>query len=157
MESQNQNCYALASLDVHICTNTSLEATLKRGFIVTVLALAASQCTRSCYQSIVFIVYTAKKVQFSDEVQVSEPVIEEEVQINESRIDECLLLLQNADPTGENVPDPAHLPALEGEQLFKNVLVNQNNNIFLLQKTSPSGEIVVHLPHLLVLGEKELL
>ncbi|XP_064597039.1 signal transducing adapter molecule 1-like [Liolophura sinensis] len=55
-----------------------------------------------------------KKVQFSEEVEVKtvEPVAEE-LEIDEGKIEECLQMIQNADPTGETQPDTPELIHLE--------------------------------------------
>lgn len=56
-----------------------------------------------------------KSVQFNEEVEVKEvdSIPPEDMEINEEKIDECLSLLQNADPTGETAVDPAELHVLE--------------------------------------------
>ena len=55
-----------------------------------------------------------KSVQFAEEVQVKTLSPEQDV-IDETKIDEVLGLIQNADPTGETQPDTQHMLALEGE------------------------------------------
>lgn len=51
-----------------------------------------------------------KGVQFSDEVDVKVmESLNEEVEIDEAKIDQVLTLIQNADPTGESQPDPPEL------------------------------------------------
>ncbi|KAL3889024.1 hypothetical protein ACJMK2_001382 [Sinanodonta woodiana] len=56
-----------------------------------------------------------KKVTFSDEVQVKVSVetSPEEVEIDESKIDKVLQMIQNADPTGEIHPDSTEMLQLE--------------------------------------------
>lgn len=56
-----------------------------------------------------------RKVQFEEKVEVK--TIEKEpelVQIDEAKLNECLQMLQDADPTGERL-DPEDLKPLEGE------------------------------------------
>ncbi|XP_025089579.1 signal transducing adapter molecule 2-like isoform X2 [Pomacea canaliculata] len=55
-----------------------------------------------------------KSVQFSEEVEVKtlEP-LPDEVEIDESKINEVLNLIQNADPTGETCPDTPEMLSLE--------------------------------------------
>lgn len=56
-----------------------------------------------------------KKVKFNEEVAVlTVQFAPEEVEIDESKIDDVLQLIQNADPTGEIQPDGAELLTLEG-------------------------------------------
>lgn len=55
----------------------------------------------------------AKKVQFSEEVQVKTIESPEEVEIDESKIDNMLQQIQNADPTGEINPDSVDMLQLE--------------------------------------------
>ncbi|KAK7485980.1 hypothetical protein BaRGS_00022732 [Batillaria attramentaria] len=55
-----------------------------------------------------------KSVQFSEEVQVKtmDP-LPDEIEIDETKIDEVLNLIQNADPTGETRPDTGEMLSLE--------------------------------------------
>lgn len=55
-----------------------------------------------------------KSVQFSEEVQVKtmEP-LPDEIEIDETKIDEVLTMIQNADPTGETRPDSGEMLGLE--------------------------------------------
>ena len=45
-------------------------------------------------------------------------------------IDQALVMIQNADPTGETVSDPPELSTLEGcwRQYYTAITVNNNNN-----------------------------
>lgn len=54
-----------------------------------------------------------KKVQFNEEVQVKTIEAPEEVEIDESKIDDMLQQIQNADPTGEVNPDSVEMLQLE--------------------------------------------
>ncbi|XP_041362045.1 signal transducing adapter molecule 1-like [Gigantopelta aegis] len=56
-----------------------------------------------------------KSVQFSEEVEVKtmEAIPVEDVEIDESKIDQTLQLIQNADPTGVNQPDTGEMLNLE--------------------------------------------
>ena len=45
--------------------------------------------------------------------------------IDESKIDECLLLLEDADPTGEMRPDPPELAKLEAQCRVMGPLIDQ--------------------------------
>lgn len=71
---------------------------------------------------------TAKKVSFSDNVDVN--VIENEprqlsLYIDESKIDRCIEMLQNSDPTGEIQPDTQELLDLEEECYMMGPLIDQ--------------------------------
>lgn len=55
-----------------------------------------------------------KGVQFNEEVDVKVmETLPEEVEVDESKIDQVLALIQNADPTGETQPDSSELLSLE--------------------------------------------
>ena len=60
---------------------------------------------------------TKKSVQFNEEVEVQTlpSFTQGENEIDESKIDEVLALIQNADPTGETQPDSQQMLGLEGE------------------------------------------
>ncbi|XP_074656155.1 signal transducing adapter molecule 2-like isoform X2 [Tubulanus polymorphus] len=54
-----------------------------------------------------------KSVQFNDQVEVKAIETPEVLEIDEEKIDQCLELIQNADPTGENRPDTTEMLSLE--------------------------------------------
>jgi len=68
----------------------------------------------------------SKSVKFNEEVEVKtvEP-IPEVVEIDEDKIDQCLAMLQNADPTGENTPDPPDMTSLEEQCKAMGPLIDQ--------------------------------
>lgn len=54
-----------------------------------------------------------KKVQFNNAVNVRTVTREADVTIDEKKMDACLAMLQDADPTGDR-PDPPELVIYEG-------------------------------------------
>ncbi|CAH1772968.1 unnamed protein product [Owenia fusiformis] len=67
-----------------------------------------------------------KSVQFNEEVEVKTVErLPETVRIDESRIDDCLEMIQNADPTGETRPDTPEMLGLESECKAMGPLIDQ--------------------------------
>ena len=85
------------------------------------------------YASLSVSVSKKRSVHFDEEVEVKQLVDDDgssvddgPTSINEQTIDDCLELLQQADPTGDLRPDPPEMTALEGNSVTMLPCVTSN-------------------------------